>query len=203
MLSQLNQTVTSGGKKPKFSLLAGSYDTFLAFFGIANLTRLSADFQGLPEYASSMAFEVFSAENVTNFPVDTGALNVRFLFRNGTAGSLDSFPLFGREENSMPWGVFVEEMKKRAITGAEEWCGVCGSEDGFCKMYTTAHGSAREEGSKGGMSNAVAGVIGAMVTLGVVAIAAAIAGVLLWRKRKQGAGTRAEKGSVSSGSGSA
>ena len=56
LLSQLNQTVTSKGKL-KVSLLAGSYDTMMVFFGLVDLTAASPDFYGLPDYASSLVFE--------------------------------------------------------------------------------------------------------------------------------------------------
>lgn len=203
VLAQLNQTVASAGRKPKFSLLAGSYDTFLAFFGLAGLTDVNVGFTGLPAYASSMAFEVFSDGDGEAFPRDTAALSVRFMFHNGTAGALDNFPLFGREDSVMPWGVFVEEIEKRAIRDLEEWCGVCESREGLSEMYAMGQGSEGTEGRKGGMSNAVAGVIGAMVTVGVVAVCGVVAGAVLWWKRRQGARTIGEKGSVSSGSASA
>ncbi|ORY04131.1 histidine phosphatase superfamily [Clohesyomyces aquaticus] len=201
ILNQLNQTVTTKGKL-KFSLLAGSYDSFLAFFGLSNLISVSTNFYGLPGYASTMAFELFTPENTTAFPSDVNALSVRFLFRNGSTGSLDTFPLFGRSENTTPWPEFVTQMKSRAITNAEQWCRTCNSPEDFCAPYTTAPTSAAEK-SKGGMSNAVAGVIGAMVTLGVVAICGTLAFVLLWRRKKEAAVTTEEKASIASGSASA
>merc|ERR1711881_765802 len=83
---QLNQTVAPEGRL-KFSLLAGSYDTFLAFFGLSDLTAADTDFFGLPDYASTMAFELFTAEDMTSFPEDASTLNVRFLFKNGTTAA--------------------------------------------------------------------------------------------------------------------
>ena len=198
VLAQLNQTVTSKGKL-KFSLLAGSYDTFLAFFGLVNLTSVSPDFFALPDYASTMAFEVFTAANSTAFPVDPGAdLRVRFLFRNSTYGQLTAFPLFGKGEDSLPWPDFVREIKNRAITSAAQWCSECQSTVPFCAAYkvgAAAEGSGA--GGGGGVSNVVAGVIGAMVTLGVVALVGGLAFVLL---RKRRSGEAQEKTSVHSGS---
>lgn len=211
MLGQLNQTVTSKGKL-KFSLLAGSYDTLLAFFGVANLTSASPDFFGLPDYASTMALELFTAEDAPAFPADPNAsLRVRFLFRNGTAGALTAFPLFGTGRDSLSWPDFVAGMKGRAITTAKDWCGVCQSTVSFCAAYDDGGGKDANPAGPGsgggsGISNAVAGVIGAMVTLGVVAIVGALAFVL---SRKRGSpaavavssGTQpAEKTSVRSGS---
>lgn len=210
ILAQLNQTVATKGKL-KFSLLAGSYDTMLAFFGVTNLTAVSGDFFGLPDYASTLAFELFTPETATAFPANPdAALRVRFLFRNGTAGQLTPFPLFGTGQDSLAWPDFVAAMKARAVTTAKEWCAVCQSKVTFCAAYkdagssATGSGSGGDGGSGGGLSNAVAGVIGAMVTLGVVLILGALAFVLL-RKRKGAAQPAAsthaaEKTSLNSGS---
>ncbi len=67
VLRQLDDMVTKRGTL-KFSLLVGSYDTFLSFFGLTNLTSASPNFYGLPFYASTMAFELFSNGNTTTFP---------------------------------------------------------------------------------------------------------------------------------------
>ncbi|RKK86993.1 hypothetical protein BFJ71_g13538 [Fusarium oxysporum] len=185
ILNQLNETVTSQGKL-KFSLFAGSYDTFLAFFGLADLLDVSPNFYGLPDYASTMAFELFTDDNTDSFPSDPEAdLRVRWLFRNSTAGDL-----------ALCLGL------ARTLFLGQNWCTKCGAEEDFCAAYKdddeTAEGETENKTSKkGGMSNAVAGVIGAMVTLGVVAIVGAAAFVLLRRKRTTPAG---EKSSVRSGS---
>lgn len=205
VLDQLNQTVTGKGKL-KFSLMAGSYDTFLAFFGLTNLTSISTDFYGLPHYASTMSFELFTNEDVDAFPSNTGKLRVRFLFRNGTEDALHAVPLFGRSENSMVWSEFVSSMRDISITGAEQWCNVCQSELLFCAAYNST--STQSDRKDSGMSNAVAGVIGAAVTLGAVAILAAIAFLVLRRRRavskvEQISVTAGEKGSVRSDSESA
>ncbi|KAL8289533.1 hypothetical protein RB597_001240 [Gaeumannomyces tritici] len=199
VLNQLNQTVTSKGKL-KFSLLGGSYNTFLAFFGLANLTAVDTNFFGLPDYASTMAFELFSADTVASFPQDpASALRVRFLFRNGTAGALSPFPLFGSRADSLAWPDFVAQMRSRSIATAAGWCAACGSTADFCAADGNQVDGPAPSGS--GMSNAVAGVIGAMVTLGVVAILGVLAFVLLRKRRAAPAGAAGvEKGSLHSGS---
>lgn len=209
VLKQLNQTVSSKGKL-KFSLFAGSYDTFLAFFGVSKLADVSPDFHGMPIYASTMSFELFTPNTVSEFPSNTDDLRVRFLFRNGSdAGApLSAFPLFGASETSMKWTDFVSSMKNIAVTSAEQWCNSCQSELLFCEAYKAAGTSASSKGHSS-MSNAVAGVIGAMVTLGVVALVGAMAFILVRRRQasqKNSAVTRRvivnEKGSVHSDSAS-
>ncbi|KEY74586.1 hypothetical protein S7711_05018 [Stachybotrys chartarum IBT 7711] len=185
VLAQLSETVSSAGRL-KFSLLAGSYDTFLAFFSVAGLTSASGDFAGLPDYASTMAFELFTADDGAQaFPAADDDLQVRFLFRNGSdAGApLRPFPLFGRADESMPWGDFAREMRTRAITDVGAWCDVCSSEADFCSAYATQDEDGRSGGG-GAMSNAVAGVVGAMVTLAVVGVAGLVFFLLRRRNRK-------------------
>lgn len=192
VLSHLNQTVASKGQK-KFSLLAGSYDTFLAFFGVAGLLDVSDEFHGLPEYAATMAFELYSDDDSTEFPEDKSDLRVRWVFRNGTAGDFNAYPLFGQDEDTLSYSKFVDEMDKIAIRDVGTWCDKCGSTDDFCAAYKDDDASSKDSkdgesdgGSGSGMSNAVAGVIGAMVTLGVVAVVGGVAFFLV-RKRKRSA----------------
>ncbi|ETN47262.1 uncharacterized protein HMPREF1541_01454 [Cyphellophora europaea CBS 101466] len=98
--------------------MAGSYDTFLSFFGFVNPTAASANFMGLPNYAASMAFELFTEER-TFIP---DQLMVRFLFRNGIDGdqNLAAFPLFGNSELDMPYSQFVEELGAHSIRGLND-----------------------------------------------------------------------------------
>ncbi|KAK5061585.1 hypothetical protein LTR84_008129 [Exophiala bonariae] len=188
------QDVVKGKAKVKFSLMAGSYDTQMAFYGLTNLTAASPDFFGLPNYAGSMAFEVFSEEdNATAFPANPDTdLRVRFLFKNGTTDdALTAFPLFGGSELSLPYGEFVSELSSRSIVKVEEWCTLCQSDAGFC--YETLHNSESSNSGSGptvsaasgksGLSNAAAGGIGAGVTLAVVGIIGALAWLLTRRKR--------------------
>ncbi|KAK7425091.1 hypothetical protein QQX98_000005 [Neonectria punicea] len=199
VLTQLNKTVATRGQL-KFSLLAGSYDTFLAFFGVAELLDVSPDFHGLPDYAATMAFELFSG-NTTEFPDSDADLNVRWLFRNGTLDELTAFPLFGTDELALPWSRFVSYVEERAILDIGDWCEQCSADEDFCAAYQDESAESEDEHSDGGkggsMSNAVAGVIGAVVTLGVVGIVGA---VLFMMKRRKAATATGEKGSVRSGS---
>jgi|SRR5690242_1150367 len=201
VLEQLDSMVTSRGQL-KFSLLAGSYDTFLAFFGLSKLTDKSADFYGLPDYASTMAFELFTEQDVTAFPSATENLRVRFLFRNGsTQGEVPTvFPLFGSAEGSLSYLEFVEKMKEFAITSPEQWCGVCQSEALFCESSSSRSDSTKGVSSGSGMSNAAAGAVGAVIALAIVGFAGLV--VWLFRRRHVSATTtppvHGGKGSISS-----
>ena len=185
----------------KLSLLAGSYDSFLAFFGVSDLISADADFYGLPDYASTMTFELFTTEDMTSFPGDTSSLNVRFLFKNGTTGVLEQFPLFGTTGDALSWSDFAAQVEERGITKVSQWCDICSSTEDFCLPYDKES----QSGSSGsGLSNAEAGVIGAMVTLGVIAIVGGLAFALMRRRKRHTAATpvayQEKAGSISSAS---
>jgi prostatic aicd phosphatase len=193
ILQQFEENIESEGKKNKFNLLAGSYDTFLAFFGLTNLTAQSDNFYGLPNYAASMAFEL-SSDSET-FPTNPQEdLMVTFLFRNGSDLDLEPYALFGQDQVTLPYGRFVEELSSRAVTSLPQWCAMCGSTADFCVAanatttessgsVSTGGPSSSSSGSGGsGLSNAAAGGIGAGVTLAVVGI---LAGLLCMAMRRR------------------
>jgi hypothetical protein len=174
VLSALNKTITSGGKS-KLNIQFGAYATFLAYFGLAGLTN-NADFTGMPVYASSMTWELVTNASGTGIPEESD-INVRFLFHNGTSiegtTELQAYPLFGQSSTEIPWTQFVDSTKKFAITSESQWCQACGNSTGICSSSSSSSSSSSansaSSASSNGMSLAVAGVIGAMVTLGVLA----------------------------------
>lgn len=180
------KTVVEGKAKTKFSLMAGSYDTFLSFFGLTNLTAASPDFHGLPNYAASMTLELYTDDTNESFPKNPAQdLMVRFLFRNGTddSDSLDAYPLFGGSEVSMPYGRFVDELSSRSIVTLGDWCIACQSEESFCSAATQDNSAASPSSpnTPSGLSNGAAGAIGAVVALAVAAMVACVA----WRILRQ------------------
>jgi prostatic aicd phosphatase len=190
ILERLNASVSSSGESNKFNLLAGSYDTFLAFFGITNLTSASPSFMGLPNYAATMAFELYS--EAPDFPSNIDDdLFVRFLFRNGSESSeeLTAYPLFGQESLVMSYGAFVEQLSARAVSSVGEWCSMCGSTADFCVAAnqttelpsSSSSSTSSESSSSSGLSNAAAGGIGAAVTLAVLALG----GAVFWLVRRR------------------
>lgn len=142
-----------------------------------------------------MVFELFTTGPADPFP-KLEDLQVRFLFRNGTASNRSdpiSFPLFAQPRTELSWTDFTERMNAFAVGEQEDWCRVCGNSTGVCASTTSSsetqrQGSQDRSGSGGGVSKAVAGVIGAMVTLVVVlAVEAAIlllGGLRLVRRKR-------------------
>ena len=180
----LTNNIQSSGVTEILSVMFGSYEPFLAFFSLAQLPQVSGSFNGLPDFGSSMVFELFSVGNATSFPPESD-LMVRFLFRNGTSDTEDliSYPLFGRghSESDMTWTDFMSGMNNIMLNDVGSWCDTCGSQEYFCAVYgsggkfnaTGPSGSGSRKSNQ--MSNQVAGVIGAAVTLGVLMISVAAA----------------------------
>lgn len=200
ILNQLD-AVVSKSAKIKFSLLAGSYDTFMSFFGLTNLHAASGNFMGLPEYASTMAFELFTTGDDEPFPANPeDDLRVRFLFRNGTNEfeDLNVYPLWDETRSEdYSYGEFRSHLGESAITDVGEWCSVCNADNYICRMEA-AQSSAEENELRSkapGLSNAAAGGIGAAVTAVVSVAIGALAVVLLrCKSRRQAARAQSMEG---------
>jgi len=185
ILSALNSTITSPSHSPRLTLQLGAYASYLSFFGLAGLTSLplpssssadSTNFNGIPDYASTMVFELITNTSVgrTTYP-SLNDVSVRFLFHNGTASNTSApqaYPLFGQSSTVLSWADFSAGMSKFAIGSQSAWCSACGNSTGVCASNAAStapsDSSGSEKNSSGGISTAVAGVIGAMVTLAVV-----------------------------------
>lgn len=197
ILQGLNNTISTQGKS-KITIEFGAYASFLSFFGLASLTTVSNTgdaFYGIPDYASTMTFELFTTAEATSFPA-VEDLQVRFLFHNGTTGEGSEpspYPLFGQEATKLKWTDFEAGMNRFAIRSQEQWCRACGNSTGVCASAaaSTADTGAGDRASKDsgyGISAAVAGVVGAMVTVAVILAAEAlvmlVAGLRVVRKTK-------------------
>lgn len=204
IVQALNATVTSGGKKTPLNIQFGAYGGFQSFFGLTNLTQTNTDFYGIPDYASTMTFELFTTAAPTPFPA-VEDLQVRFLFRNGTASNDSApiaYPLFGQQSTTLSWNDFTAGMDKFTIGNQQAWCQACGNSTGVCANRSAPSSKTGSDSDNGGSSNgngiskAVAGVIGAMVTLavilGVEALAMLVAGLRLVSKKRLRAGVREE-----------
>ncbi|KAH8597812.1 histidine phosphatase superfamily [Bisporella sp. PMI_857] len=198
VVDELAAVVDTRGQYQKMSLLFGSFQPFLAFFALSNLSNgpAASRFSYLPRHGSSMVFELFSSKSDQNstFP-STENLWVRFQFRNGSSDTdpLIAYPLFGRpnSETDMTWRDFVDGMGTFSMTNLSSWCNVCQGVTLYCQALRSAQassGSTSNSGSgskKGGISPAVAGVIGAAVTIAVFILAGAILAMLGCRLGKR------------------
>ncbi|KAI9784703.1 MAG: hypothetical protein M1816_000768 [Peltula sp. TS41687] len=200
VVEHLNNTIHARGKSNKIGIQFGAYASFLSFFGLSQLPAADPDFYGIPDYASTMTFELFTttaADPASAFP-DVKDLQVRFRFHNGSASDATSqpaiaYPLFGRKETALPWSTFADKMNRFAVGSSEAWCRACGNTTGECAggAHSSPAQQTRPDGDRkgNGISKAVAGVIGAMVTLAVVlGVEASIlltTGLRLTRKEKK------------------
>ena len=204
IVQALNTTITSNGKS-KINVQFGAYGGFQSFFGLANLTQANPDFFGVPDYASTMTFELFTNGSATPFP-SADDINVRFLFHNHTTTDASPpvpYPLFGQQSESLSWSDFVTGMNKFAVGSQAQWCQACGNSTGVCSASSLGTSSnitnpsptppsSPKSGGSGGVSRPVAGVIGAMVTLavilGVEALVMVLGGLRLVSKKRAGDG---------------
>ena len=177
----------------------GAYASFSAFFGLAHLQDVDVDFTGVTDYASSMVFEMYTTSDSDGFPSEDDIF-VRFLYRNGTATDDTppiAYPLFGTGDIDLKWNDFVNHMNDFAIGDTESWCHACGNTTGICEAYASGTSSTSEsgscEGAGNGLSPAVNGVIGAMVTLAVVlgleALVMAVLGLTVVSKKRLRSGS--------------
>ena len=143
-----------------------------------------------------MTFELFTTAAPDPFPAAED-LSVRFLFHNGTTGNNSvpvAYPLFGQSATTLPWNDFVKGMNAFAVGSQSQWCEACGNSTGVCAGAQSSNPGPVVRGGSGGsgISKAVAGVIGAMVTLavilGVEGLVMLVAGLRLVRKNRVGGG---------------
>ncbi|KAF1989405.1 phosphoglycerate mutase-like protein [Aulographum hederae CBS 113979] len=209
VLRNLYVNIATKGAFNKFSLFVGDYQPLVSLFSLLNLGDLNENFYGMPEPGSVAVFELFSYDvNGSNpeYP-NIEDLQIQFFFRNGTDGSADngdytSHPMFGRgpSQTVMYWTDFLAEMGQIELGNTQEWCDVCGASAVFCAFFNEAidgspyggssspDSSGSGSGGHGGVSPAVGGVIGAVVTLAVAGLLFAIAvlfgGMRVHRVRK-------------------
>ncbi|KLP09178.1 uncharacterized protein FFB20_06083 [Fusarium fujikuroi] len=195
------EPLAEGKKGPKVNIQFGAYAAFMSFFGLAGLDKVSSDFKGVVDYASSMAFELVT--NATNPTADD--VSVRFYFANGTAAqhTPKMFPLFGKDETTISWKDFKTGMSDFAIEDTKHWCKLCGNNDGNCASSSDDDSTSPQSSSGGsgnGVSKPVAGVIGALVTLvvilGVQAAFLLLGGLRLVKKSTLAAAGASQAGAV-------
>ena len=194
IMEAMYTNIDTAGDLAKMTLLFGSFEPMVSFAALAGLaTEQSPQFYSIPSNGASMVFELFSLSvNDSDGYPDNSDLNVRFLYQNGTTdiSQIISYPLFGNDpsEYTMPFDEFESSMQNIWIQSVTQWCDTCGaaSYPVFCPAFTngdSGSGSGVSGSNSGspeshGMKLAVAGVIGAVVTLALIAILTAIAMIL-------------------------
>ena len=194
-----NDIIASQGAS-KLGIQFGAYGTFSSFFGLAipEVESKYPELMGLADYASAMAFEMFTnSSNTANSATNpsTQDIYVRMLFHNGTTSNSSEpqvYQLFGSGQDALSWADFQKGMGGFSIGSTQQWCHACGNSTGQCAAYagstTGAAPSATSNASGSGstLSPVENGAIGAMVALvvvlGVEALALLVTGLRVVKK---------------------
>jgi len=145
---------------------------------------------GIPELGGSMVIELFTMVadgESSSYPTDSSNLFVRFLYQNGTGedAQLTQYPLFGADPDNgyVSFDDFAAGIEPIMMLSIEDWCSECGSYSIFCPAFegenSSPGGTDSLSTSRRGLSPAIAGVIGALVTLVVLALIIGLAMLLL------------------------
>jgi hypothetical protein len=204
VLGLLMDNVGSSGAEAKVNLLVGEYAPMLSLSSLMDLPHANSNFEFIPPFGSAMVFELFSWENGTGATDGDGAnypnmddLWVRFLYINGSMSDtnpnpdIQAYPIFerGPSQTDMQWADFEAFMMNIMLNNVADWCLDCGETSIFCTAFSSENTTSSSDGTsshhKSHLSPQVAGVIGAVVTLGVAgilfAIAALVFGVRVYR----------------------
>ncbi|KAJ6139550.1 hypothetical protein N7471_006036 [Penicillium samsonianum] len=198
ILEAFDLNIQESGTRQKMTLLFGGDEPAVALSSLVGLAN-----QHQPNFFSrlvrggSFVFELYSFEDSSNlYPSYPGIDNlyVRFLLHNGTDNTteFESYSLFGHSPSraSIPYTEFQSELETFAVASTQEWCLRCNAQTVFCNGVLDP--SVSQPKKNKGMAPAVAGVIGAVITLAVVGLAAVIV-LLMYRARK---GNNPKKGSL-------
>jgi hypothetical protein len=188
VLNAFETNVQGRGADSKMTLQFGGYQTAVSFISLLQLAKSEdSNFTSLPTLGSSFILELFSIENETypTYP-DPSKLFVQFLLHNGTDADFRPYPLFGYSPSNtaIPFHEFETRMQKISLGSVTDWCQRCNSSAVFCSGVLNEEQSNNNKGSDG-ISPAVGGVIGAVVTIVVLALIG-IFGFLVysWRNKR-------------------
>lgn len=195
----LLNNLQSQGIGGKLNLLFGSFEPIVEFSVLTGLAMEKRELSEIPDFGSSMVFEMFSKTDSENEEYPSSSdLYIRFFFRNGTASSsqLVPYPLFGASDTlDLSFGDFLENMQNLSISSTADWCSMCQNDGLFCAAYSNLQAggggtiAVNRIKTKNGIKPVLAGVIGAIVTLAVASIILALfmlfGGVRFHRARAQ------------------
>jgi len=184
ILMQMYLNIASLGESSKLTVLVGDFGPMMSLFSLMDLPSVNPAFASIPAYASALVFELFTWDNGTEaaYPSADNLL-VRFYYQNGSAAGtaespdIQSYSLFGRGPSGldMPWDDFETAMGAimRADVGA--WCATCASPSIWCAYYNGSGAAASDPARRKALPEAVAGAIGAAVTLALAFLLVAAA----------------------------
>jgi hypothetical protein len=182
-----NHSTSTVGVSQPITLLFGEVDPMINLMSLMLMDARDKTFRAIPPYASAMIFELYSTDNGT-FPQSEDDLWVRFYYHNGTTdfnGQLIAFPMFnhGPSQTDMQWRDFNLMFSRIMMNTITEWCTSCSAPSLFCvgvdsDVIVVGNPKSSASSRNHGLSPAVAGVIGAAVTLAVAGLLFALAMLL-------------------------
>jgi hypothetical protein len=201
-LSLLRDNIRLGATTNKINIAFTTLETFVAWFALSGLVtgEHMAEFKPLPEPGGMMVFELFSIGGKPDTFPELDNLWVRFLYRNGTdpGDYLTTYSLFNSTMDRLPFREFMRQIQLFDISTMAEWCKLCDGVSLFCSdLKSRNSGSRFSSGGGAFIQPAIAGAIGAAVTLAVVGLLFFIA-VLLGaiRFHRAGSDTKARTGTL-------
>lgn len=184
---QNHSTSTPGVSQP-ITLFFGETDPMINLLSLMLMDARDKHFRAIPPFASAIIFELFSTGGNQSFPQDESDLWVRFYYHNGTTdfnNQLIAFPMFnhGPSQTDMTWRDFNMMFSRITMNTISQWCATCSAPSLFCTGVDTdiiivANPKSSASSKTHGLSPAVAGVIGAVVTLAVAGLLFALAMLL-------------------------
>lgn len=186
LLNAFNMNIEHFGTHQQMTLLFGTDAPAVALASLMGMaSEQQSNFYSRPAQGASLIFELYSFESDEVYPSWPGAENlyVRFYLHNGTDSSteFESFSFFGYGPSIeyVPWTEFKSELETFAVSSTQEWCTRCDAQSIFCNGVLNNDMPA----PKKQMQPAVAGVIGAVVTLIAIGLLT-IVGFLIYGCRK-------------------
>ncbi|KAJ6134036.1 Histidine phosphatase superfamily clade-2 [Penicillium sp. IBT 18751x] len=186
LLDAFDKNIEHFGAHQQMTLLFGNDAPAVALASLMGMaSQQQSNFYSRPTRGASLIFELYSFASDEVFPTWPGTDNlyVRFYLHNGTDVSTEfqSFSFFGYGPSIeyVPWTEFKSELETFAVSSTQEWCTKCDAQSIFCNGVLNNDKPA----PKKQMQPAVAGVIGAVVTLVAVGLLT-IVGFLICGCRK-------------------
>ncbi|KAK1999725.1 phosphoglycerate mutase-like protein [Colletotrichum falcatum] len=189
----------------KMTLMFASHEPFMSFFSLAKLQQGSPDplnpFWNIPQNGAAMVFELVGDkpdagnDDADAYPTEEN-LYVRFLYRENAEPNtpFKEYALFGLAdtETRVPYGRFKQEMLGFGVD-VSAWCRICGSVQPFCQ-WRNAQPTVGEAIRSAVEKPFVAGIIGAVIVLAVLGLAAVgailVGGFRIQRPGASGTGPR-------------
>ncbi|KAJ5690328.1 hypothetical protein N7462_004720 [Penicillium macrosclerotiorum] len=179
IINAFNMNINGFGTGQKLTLLFGGDEPAVALASLVGLaSEAQSNFYSRPVRGASLIFELYSFEEDETYPAYPGIddLYVRFYLHNGTDSTpFSSFSMFGYgpSREYVSYVEFQSEMETFAVQSTQEWCLRCNANSVFCAGVLDSTNPDSEKKKKD-LSPAVAGVIGAVVTIVVIGFLAVI-----------------------------